>query len=58
MIGMTELKIDLATFSSLNAHKSSIDPPPLQIIITSNGLWFKLLNLRFKQDKLMYKINI
>jgi len=35
IIGNSELYIALATHSSLNGHKSSIDPPPLAIIITS-----------------------
>ena len=34
-IGVLHSKIALATISSLNAHKSSIEPPPLPTIITS-----------------------
>ena len=33
--GNSELFIALATHSSLNGHKSSIEPPPLATIITS-----------------------
>ena len=35
IIGIRDLNIALATISSLNAHKSSIEPPPLPIIRTS-----------------------
>ena len=35
IIGINDLNIALATISSLNAHKSSIEPPPLPIIRTS-----------------------
>ena len=34
-VGIKDLNIALATISSLNAHKSSIEPPPLPIIRTS-----------------------
>ena len=34
-MGILESKIALATISSLNAHKSSIEPPPLPTIIVS-----------------------
>lgn len=37
MIGILELKIALATISSLNAHKSSIDPPPRPQMMRSNS---------------------
>ena len=39
IIGISELNIALATISSLNGHKSSIDPPPLPIISTSANLF-------------------
>ncbi len=35
IIGIFDAKIALATISSLNAHKSSIDPPPRPTIIRS-----------------------
>ena len=41
IIGILLLNISLATFSSLNGHKSSIDPPPLASTITSISNLFK-----------------
>jgi len=35
IIGIAELKIALATTSSLNAHRSSSEPPPREIIKVS-----------------------
>ena len=43
MIGIFELNIARATFSSLKGHKSSIEPPPLPIIKTSKSYWFACL---------------
>ena len=43
IIGSWDEKISLATNSSLNDHKSSIEPPPLQTIKTSTSfLWFAI----------------
>ena len=38
IIGILQSNIALATSSVLYAHRSSIDPPPLPIIITSAGV--------------------
>lgn len=38
IIGILLAKTDLTTFSSLNAHKSSMLPPPRAMIITSGDL--------------------
>jgi len=37
IIGIFDSNTHLATSSSLNDHKSSIDPPPLPTIIVSTG---------------------
>ena len=44
IIGIFDSNTHLATSSSLNDHKSSIDPPPLPTIIVSTG-WTLLKNL-------------
>ena len=41
--GVLHSKIALATISSLKAHKSSIEPPPLPTIITSTPNWSSAL---------------
>lgn len=43
MIGMSDAKIALATASSLKAQSSSIDPPPLPTIKTSQSCFHWLL---------------
>ena len=44
IIGILEANIALATISSLNAHKSSIEPPPRPQIITSKSNSCALFN--------------
>ena len=50
IIGILELNIALTTISSLNAQRSSKDPPPLPTIITST------LFLLFSHSLLKYRL--
>lgn len=54
MIGMLEAKIARATLSSLNAHSSSIDPPPLPTINTSHACFSFASSMRLTIDLLAF----
>ncbi|EKE20954.1 MAG: hypothetical protein ACD_7C00417G0001 [uncultured bacterium] len=51
IIGILDSKIAFATISSLNAHRSSKEPPPLPIIMTSARLCLLKSSMAFAISK-------